>query len=120
MSTDPTDSTPPPDPAAPRVTVVVIGDDGWSGLGEAAQELIRNAPLVIGGHRQQTMLPDIPGQDRRRWPTPMLPTLRSLLDAYPDREFLLVTSEGRRDSAVGAALIEELGAANVRMVPAGS
>ncbi len=114
------DSTRQPDSASPRVTVVVVGEDGWSGLGEAARELIRDAPLVIGGHRQQTMLPDIPGQDRRRWPTPMLPTLRSLLDAYPGRGFLLVTSGGRLDSGVGAGLIDELGPANVRIIPAGS
>ena len=72
------------------VTVVGIGADGWSGLGEPARRLIEQAPLVIAGHRQQTLLPDIPGQDRRRWPTPMLPSLSALLEEYRGREILVV------------------------------
>ncbi|MGI8591142.1 MAG: cobalamin biosynthesis bifunctional protein CbiET, partial [Nakamurella sp.] len=67
-------SAQPVDGPGPRVTVVGIGADGWAGLSEQARELILAAPLVVAGHRQQTLLPDIEGQDRRRWPTPMLPS----------------------------------------------
>lgn len=108
-----------PSPAsAPTVTVVGIGADGWGGLGETARELIRQAPLVIGGHRQQTLLPDIPGQDRRRWPTPLLPSLRSLLEDYRGRHILVVASGDPLLSGIGSTLIEMLGAAAVRIVPA--
>lgn len=105
--------------AATTVTVVGIGADGWSGLGETARELIRQAPLVIGGHRGQTLLPDIPGQDRRRWPTPMLPTLQVLLEEYRGRHILIIDAGDRLGSGLGTRLIGMLGAAAVRIVPAG-
>ena len=104
--------------APATVTVVGIGADGWAGLGESARELIRQAPLVIGGHRQQTLLPDIPGQDRRRWPTPLLPSLRALLDEYHGRPILVVASGDPLLSGIGSTLVEMLGAAAVRIVPA--
>ncbi len=106
------------DSAAPVVTVVGIGADGWSGLGEPARRLIEQAPLVIAGHRQQTLLPDIPGQDRRRWPTPMLPSLSALLEEYRGREILVVASGDPLVSGVGTTLIDRLGSDNVRIVPA--
>lgn len=106
------------DSAGPVVTVVGIGADGWSGLGRAARRLIEQAPLVIAGHRQQTLLPDIPGQDRRRWPTPMLPSLSALLEEYRGREILVVASGDPLVSGVGTTLIDRLGSDNVRIVPA--
>jgi precorrin-6Y C5,15-methyltransferase (decarboxylating) len=107
-----------PQPVGPRVTVVGIGADGWEGLGEAVRRLIEDAPLIIAGHRQQTLLPDIPGQDRRRWPTPMLPSLAALLDEYRDRQILVVASGDPLLSGVGTTLIELLGSEQVRVVPA--
>ena len=104
--------------AVPTVTVVGIGADGWDGLGEAAREMIRQAPLVIGGHRQQTLLPDIPGQDRRRWPTPLLPSLQALLEEYRGRPILVVASGDPLLSGIGSTLVTMLGAAAVRIVPA--
>lgn len=100
------------------MTVVGIGADGWDGLGEPARALIRDAPLVIGGHRQQTLLPDIPGQDRRRWPTPLLPSLGALLEEYRDTPILVVASGDPLLSGIGTTLVRLLGAEAVRIVPA--
>lgn len=105
-------------PGGGVVTVVGIGADGWAGLGEAARRLVLDAPLVIAGHRQQTLLPDIAGQDRRRWPTPMLPSLRALLDEYADRDLLVLASGDPLVSGVGSTLVDLLGAGRVRIVPA--
>ncbi|SDO24554.1 precorrin-6Y C5,15-methyltransferase (decarboxylating) [Nakamurella panacisegetis] len=110
----PSDTPVPP----ARVTVIGIGADGWDGLGPAARDAITAAPLVIGGHRHQTMLPDIPGQDRRRWPTPMLPSLSALLDEYAGREIVVVASGDPMVSGVGSTLVARLGAENVTVVPA--
>ncbi len=98
--------------------MVGIGADGWAGLGAVARSLIEQAPLVIAGHRQQTLLPDIAGQDRRRWPTPMLPSLSALLDEYRGRDILVVASGDPLVSGVGTTLIDRLGSAHVRIVPA--
>jgi len=102
----------------PRVTVVGIGADGWAGLSELARELILAAPLVVAGHRQQTLLPDIEGQDRRRWPTPILPSLPALLAEYRDRDLLVLASGDPLLSGIGSTLIARLGPGNVRIVPA--
>ncbi len=100
------------------VTVVGMGADGWAGLGEAARLLILDAPLVIAGHRLQALLPDIPGQDRRPWPSPMLPGLPMLLEEYRGRDVLVVASGDPLVSGVGTTLIEKLGRAHVRVIPA--
>lgn len=113
--------TDPPEPtAAPshRVIVVGIGADGWSGLGEAARQVVMAAPLVIGGHRHQGLLPDLPGQDRRRWPTPLLPNLAALLAEYRDRQIVVLASGDPMRSGIGTALIERLGPDQVRVIPA--
>ena len=101
-----------------RVTVVGIGADGWPGLGDAARQLVLSAPLVIGGHRQQSLLPDVPGQDRRRWPTPMLPSLGALLEEYRGEDILVLASGDPLVSGIGTTLIDRLGAENVTIVPA--
>jgi len=102
----------------PTVTVVGIGADGWAGLSDAARQLIRDARLVVGGHRQQTLLPDIENQDRRRWPTPMLPSLPALLEEYRGRDILVLASGDPLVSGIGSTLIDRLGSENVRIVPA--
>lgn len=104
--------------SGPRVTVVGIGADGWAGLSEAARQLIRDARLVVGGHRQQTLLPDTEGQDRRRWPTPMLPSLPALLEEYRGRDILVLASGDPLVSGIGSTLIDRLGSENVQIVPA--
>ena len=110
----PTDSSIPP----ARVTVVGFGADGWAGLGDSARAVLEAAPLVIGGHRHQTMLPDIPGQDRRRWPTPMLPSLSALLEEYRGQEIVVIASGDPMVSGIGSTLIARLGAQNVTVLPA--
>jgi precorrin-6Y C5,15-methyltransferase (decarboxylating) len=52
------------------VTVVGIGADGWDGLTPDSQKLVGSAQVLLGGERQLTALPDIPGQERRPWPSP--------------------------------------------------
>lgn len=45
-----------------RIRVVGIGDDGPSGLGDRAREVIANARTIVGGGRQLAMFPDHPAR----------------------------------------------------------
>ena len=62
-------------PVSTRVTVVGIGADGWTGLSDAARELVDGAAVVLGGERHLAMLPDVPEQIRQAWPSPLLEQL---------------------------------------------
>ncbi len=100
------------------VTVVGIGADGWAGLSAANRNAIQTAEIVLAGHRQQTLLPDQPGQERRRWPTPLLPSLDALLGEYAGRDVVVVAAGDPLESGVGSTLVATLGAERVRVLPA--
>ena len=104
--------------ASASVTIVGIGPAGWSALGQQARDAIERAPLVIAGHRQQTLLPDIAGQDRRRWPTPLLPSVEALLGEYHGRHILLVVSADSL-TTIGTTILDRLGPTRVLMLPIG-
>lgn len=98
--------------------MVGIGADGWAGLGEIARKVLLAAPLVIGGDRLQKLLPDIGGQTRRSWPTPMLPNLPALLGDYEGQHIVVLASGDPMRSGIGTTLIENLGVGQVRVIPA--
>lgn len=52
------------------LTVVGIGADGWSGLGEAARAVVLAAELIVGSERQLALVPPTAAV-RRPWPSPI-------------------------------------------------
>ncbi|MBB6120958.1 precorrin-6y C5,15-methyltransferase (decarboxylating) subunit CbiE [Nocardiopsis algeriensis] len=108
-------SPPPPESG---ITVVGIGADGWSGMPERLRRLVLDAGAVLGGRRHLAMLPDVPGQRREAWPSPLregLPALLASLDGVPA---VALASGDPLVSGVGTTLIELLGADAVRVEPA--
>ena len=102
----------------PRITVVGIGADGWAGLPERLRRLVLEAGAVVGGRRHLAMLPDLPGQRREAWPSPLregMPTLLASLEGVPT---VALASGDPLVSGVGTTLIELLGTAAVRVEPA--
>jgi precorrin-6Y C5,15-methyltransferase (decarboxylating) len=121
------------DPASPsRITVVGIGADGWAGLPPRTRELVLGAAVVLGGKRHLALLPDVPGQRRTPWPSPLragLPALLASLSGAPgggtlgDRALgggavVAIASGDPLVSGIGTALIELLGRDVVTVVPA--
>jgi len=102
----------------PRSTVVGIGADGWPGLPERLRARIEAADVVLGGRRHLDLLPDVPGQTREAWPTPLRPALPALLDRYAGRPIVVLASGDPLVSGIGATLIEILGAEQVEIEPA--
>ncbi|WP_248769303.1 precorrin-6y C5,15-methyltransferase (decarboxylating) subunit CbiE [Pseudomonas sp. MWU12-2345] len=54
----------------PWLTIVGIGEDGFSGLGQQAQAALSAASRVFGGQRQLDLLPDSVRAERLDWPSP--------------------------------------------------
>jgi precorrin-6B C5,15-methyltransferase / cobalt-precorrin-6B C5,C15-methyltransferase len=94
------------------IVVVGIGADGMAGLsGEARSELSR-ARTIYGSRRQLDLLDDTVSAQRREWPSPMLPALRSL----PDGVHVLASGDPLLHG-VGGTLVRLFGTPTVQVVP---
>ena len=55
---------------SPWLTVVGIGEDGFSGLGKNARRALLGASRVFGSQRQLDLLPPCLRAERHTWPSP--------------------------------------------------
>jgi precorrin-6B C5,15-methyltransferase / cobalt-precorrin-6B C5,C15-methyltransferase len=53
------------------LSIIGVGEDGVAGLSPAAQALIAQAALVVGGQRHLDLLGDLAKGERLAWPSPM-------------------------------------------------
>jgi precorrin-6Y C5,15-methyltransferase (decarboxylating) len=104
------------------VYVVGIGADGWDGLTEQARAVVCSARVVLGAHRHLDMLPEMAGQRRVAWPSPLrdqLPELLRHLDMEPGSGALVALATGDPLLAgIGSTLVNLLGPDAVTVVPA--
>jgi precorrin-6B C5,15-methyltransferase / cobalt-precorrin-6B C5,C15-methyltransferase len=98
--------------------VVVVGVDAAGNLAAQARSVLERAPLVLGAQRQLDLLPEVPGQERRTWPSPLREGLPDLLPAYADREIVALASGDPLVSGVATTLIDLLGRDRVSVLPA--
>jgi precorrin-6Y C5,15-methyltransferase (decarboxylating) len=104
----------PPVPAAPGVTVVGIGADGWDGLVQAAREALRAAEVIVGGTRQLELLPAVCTAERMVWPSPLRSAVPRLLAAGAGRRMAVLASGDPMFYGIGRAIAEELGTQALR------
>ncbi|WP_370892702.1 precorrin-6y C5,15-methyltransferase (decarboxylating) subunit CbiE [Janibacter sp. GXQ6167] len=97
------------------IEVVGIGEAGWEALGPHERSLVERARLVMGGARHLEFLPEIEGQERRAWPSPLRPALPGLA-REPGPVVVLASGDPLR-SGIGTTLIEVLGADSVSIYP---
>lgn len=98
--------------------MVGIGADGWEGLSRTSRAAIGSAQVVLGGPRQLSLVPVIPGQERRPWPSPLLPSLPGLMAGLSDKSVSVLASGDPLLSGIGSTLVDLLGADRVRVLPA--
>ncbi|HEX8005657.1 MAG TPA: precorrin-6y C5,15-methyltransferase (decarboxylating) subunit CbiE [Trebonia sp.] len=106
----------------PRIRVIGIGADGWDGVPQRVREIVLHAAVVLGGKRHLAMLPEVPGQRREPWPSPLrdgLPALLASLGDGPvaDGGMVVLASGDPLVSGIGTTLIELLGPDAVTIVP---
>lgn len=102
---------------APVIVVVGIGADGMAGLSETSRRELRSATAIYGSTRQLDLLDDSVTAPRRRWPSPMLPALETLLDDAPPGDIHVVASGDPMLHGIGATLIRIHGAQRVQVLP---
>ncbi len=98
------------------IVVVGIGAGGWDEIPVRHQQLIRESAVLLGGKRHLDLVPDVPGQRREPWPSPLREGLPALLDGIGDA--VALASGDPLVSGIGTTLISLLGRENVRIEPA--
>ncbi|MEU0313538.1 precorrin-6y C5,15-methyltransferase (decarboxylating) subunit CbiE [Nocardioides sp. NPDC006273] len=98
------------------IVVVGIGAGGWDEVPVRHQQLIRGASVLLGGKRHLDLAPDVPGQRREPWPSPLRDGLPALLESVGDA--VALASGDPLVSGIGTTLIDLLGPENVRIEPA--
>lgn len=104
--------------AGPRVTVVGIGADGWPGVPGRLRALVLEAAVLLGGQRHLALVPDVPGQRREPWPSPLRAGLAGLLASVGEGPVVALASGDPLVSGVGTTLLELLGRDSVAIEPA--
>ncbi|MFI5627218.1 precorrin-6y C5,15-methyltransferase (decarboxylating) subunit CbiE [Nocardioides sp. NPDC051685] len=101
------------------IVVVGIGAGGWDEIPVRHQQLIRETPVLLGGKRHLDLVPDVPGQRREPWPSPLREGLPALLESLPSAAAVVALASGDPlVSGIGTTLISLLGRENVRIEPA--
>jgi precorrin-6Y C5,15-methyltransferase (decarboxylating) len=104
-------------PAAPPITVVGIGADGWAGLAEPSRRALLSADVVIGAPRQLGLLPSEARAERVAWPSPLRPAVPGLLAAHAERAVCVLASGDPLYYGIGRALAETVGPERLRVMP---
>ena len=99
------------------LTVVGIGADGWSGLGDASRDALTAAPLIVGSQRQLDLLPAATAAAARRaWPSRMEPLVDALAAGALGDAAVLASGDPLLHG-VGATLVRKAGPERVRVLP---
>jgi len=97
----------------PWLTVVGIGEDGFSGLGKQARRALLGASRIIGSPRQLALLPRCIGAQRQDWPTPF--SLAPVL-ALRGEPVCVLASGDPMFFGVGASLARQVPAAEMQVL----
>ncbi|EAP96959.1 SAM binding motif protein [Janibacter sp. HTCC2649] len=100
------------------IDVVGVPAEGLESLPAVQRERVAAARMLVSSPRLLALAPMVQGQERRVWPSPMLPALEDfLVDVGSDGVVVLATGDPLV-SGVGSTLIRVLGADAVCVHPA--
>ena len=111
----------------PQFVVVGIGADGWPGLSQRARDELCSAEVIFGARRQLDLLRPVPGKtvpdDTVRaetvpWESPMSEHLARVLDDPGHRQIHILASGDPMFHGVGTTVVNAVGAARTRIIPA--
>ena len=85
-------------------------------MAPSSRDELRRAAVIFGSRRQLDLLDDSVRGDRREWPSPMLPALRTLLDGV-EGDVHVVASGDPLLHGIGNTLIRLYGPDRVAVLP---
>jgi precorrin-6B C5,15-methyltransferase / cobalt-precorrin-6B C5,C15-methyltransferase len=98
------------------LTVVGIGADGWTGLGDQARAALLEADTIVGSTRQLELLPPETSARLRAWPSPIDSLVDELADG-PSEDTCVLASGDPMLFGIGATLARRVGAERLRIHP---
>jgi precorrin-6Y C5,15-methyltransferase (decarboxylating) len=101
----------------PWLTIVGIGEEGYTGLGKQARRALLDTPLIIGAPRQLALLPPCLAAERMAWPQPF--SLAPVLQRR-GQPLCVLASGDPMFHGVGASLARQLPASELHVLPAPS
>ncbi|GAB2479335.1 bifunctional cobalt-precorrin-7 (C(5))-methyltransferase/cobalt-precorrin-6B (C(15))-methyltransferase [Luteococcus sediminum] len=104
--------------AAGPVLVLGIGANGWDALAPRHRERVLAADVLLGGARHLAMVPEVAGQRREPWPSPLRDRLPALLDSLDGATVVVLASGDPLMSGIGTTLVSLLGSDRVELEPA--
>src|SRR5690606_13968825 len=106
-------------PSRPWLTIVGIGEDGISGLGDEAKQAIAAAEFVFGGARHLELARPLIAGEARRWPVPFDAAM-SAVTALAGGKVCVLASGDPFLHGVGVTLARKIPAEEMRAIPAPS
>jgi precorrin-6B C5,15-methyltransferase / cobalt-precorrin-6B C5,C15-methyltransferase len=100
------------------LSVIGIGEDGWSGLSEAARALATGAELIVGGERHLALIPPGAGE-RVKWTSPLADTLPKIA-RWRGKRVVVLASGDPLCYGVGALLARNFAPTEMIVLPAPS
>ncbi|MET3593619.1 precorrin-6Y C5,15-methyltransferase (decarboxylating) [Mesorhizobium shonense] len=101
------------------LTVVGIGEDGVTGLGDEAKRQIAEAEVVFGGKRHLALVASLVKGDARSWPTPFDAEMRDVL-ALKGKNICVLASGDPFFHGVGVTLARKVKPDEMLVLPAPS
>lgn len=106
-------------PSRPWLTIVGIGEDGISGLGDEAKQAIAAAEFVFGGARHLELARPLIAGEARRWPVPFDAAMSAVM-ALAGGKVCVLASGDPFFHGVGVTLARKIPAEEMRAIPAPS
>lgn len=101
----------------PWLALVGLGEDGVAGLSPAARAALEGAEAVFGGERHLGLVPEVPGQERIAWPSPLTEGL-DWIEARRGQPVCVLASGDPFWFGIGATLARRLPPAEMAVHPA--
>jgi precorrin-6Y C5,15-methyltransferase (decarboxylating) len=106
-------------PSLKWLSVVGIGEDGVSGLGDAAKQKVRAAELVFGGKRHLALAAELIAGEARAWPSPFEHGIEAVV-GLRGRKVCVLASGDPFLHGVGATLARHIDPAEMEVLPSPS
>lgn len=103
-------------PSRPWLTIVGIGEDGISGLGDEAKQAIETAEFVFGGARHLELARPLIAGEARRWPVPFDAAMSAVM-ALAGRKVCVLASGDPFFHGVGVTLARKIPLEEMRALP---